>query len=136
MALGAPHVAARAGPPSPLYPRSPVPAKVDTIPFASTCRTPLPSRSQIYVFRLLSLQSVRVPMIEACAAGVDLEGVQVVEGGLGCRAAVSGVALTAAARDGHDDPGIPVDAADGVVAPVANVEVAQRIEVTPVCFAD
>src|SRR3989441_1007234 len=70
------------------------------------------------------------------AVGIDLERVQIVQGRLGCRTAVSGVALTPAARDGHDDAGILVDAADGVVAPVANVEVALRVEVTPVCFAD
>src|SRR5207245_10088310 len=70
------------------------------------------------------------------AVGVDLERVQIVQGRLGGRTAISGVALTPAARDGHDDAGILVDAADGVVAPVANVEVALRVEVTPVCFAD
>src|SRR5438552_2749880 len=43
--------------------------------------------------------------------GIDLERVQVVQGRLGCRAAVSGVALTPAARDGRDDPRILVDAA-------------------------
>src|SRR5262249_4159812 len=70
------------------------------------------------------------------AVGVDLERVQVVEGRLGGRAAISGVALTAAARDGGDDAGRLVDAADGVVAPVTDVEVAIPVEGTSVCFAD
>src|SRR5437773_2794157 len=70
------------------------------------------------------------------AVGVDLERIQVIQGRRGCRAAVAGVALTPAARDGHDDARALADAADGVVAPVANVEVALRVEVAAVCFAD
>src|SRR2546425_12516240 len=69
------------------------------------------------------------------AVGIDLERVQIIQGRRVCRAAVAGVALTPAARDGHDDARALADAADGVVAPVANVELALRVDVTSVCFA-
>src|SRR4029453_7873003 len=70
------------------------------------------------------------------AVGVDLERIQVIQGCLGCRAAIAGVPLTPPARDGHYEARALADTANGVVAPVANVEVALPIEVTPVCFAD
>src|SRR5204862_2311597 len=70
------------------------------------------------------------------AVVIDLKRVQVVQGRLGGRAAVTGVALAPAARDRRDDAGSLVDAADRVGAPVADVEVARRVEVTPVRFAD
>jgi len=47
MGLGRTPVAARAGPPSPLYPRSPGTGEVDMMRWHPLSRTPLPSRSQM-----------------------------------------------------------------------------------------
>src|SRR5262245_20617431 len=70
------------------------------------------------------------------AVGIDLKRIEVVQGRGGCGTAISRVALAPGSRDGRDDARPLVDSADGVVAPVGNVEVALRVEGAPVCFAD
>src|SRR5262245_4088800 len=70
------------------------------------------------------------------AVGIDLERIQVVQARGGCGAAVPRVALAPTSRDGRDDARPLVDSADGVVAPVGDVEITLRVEGAPVSFAD
>ena len=68
--------------------------------------------------------------------GIHIERVQVIQCRFCGRAAVTRVALTTAAGNGGDNPGILVDTADGVGAPVGNIQVAGSVEGTPIGFAD
>src|SRR5262245_44066409 len=70
------------------------------------------------------------------AGGIDLERIQVVQGRGDCGAPISRVALAPAARDGRDDARALVDSANGVVAPVGDVEITLHVEGAPVRFAD
>src|SRR5262249_6709410 len=70
------------------------------------------------------------------SVGVDIERVQVIQCRCRCRAAVAGVALTTTTSDGCDDARILVDTADGVGAPVGNVEIAGGVEGTPIGFTN
>src|SRR5262249_54156341 len=67
---------------------------------------------------------------------IHIERVQVIQRRCRGRAAVAGVALTTATSDGCDDARILVDTADGVGAPVGNIEVASGVEGTSIGFAD
>src|SRR5439155_4351098 len=59
---------------------------------------------------------------------VHIKRVQVVQRRCRCRATVAGIALTTAAGDSGNDAGILVDTADGVGAPVGDIEVAGSVE--------